>query len=140
MKAFWSFIKENENDPADNVEWNIDDSYIKKHYKEIKDDMVIGLADNVENTSLLYDNIQMVASDLQTGDFLKTSSLKNLSNVLLDIAKITGQTALFILPGGSLGLVGLKKLLKTEGSKKLGIDKLLDLSVEAIKQVEDAQH
>jgi hypothetical protein len=140
MKAFLSFLKENEHDPADNVEWNIDDSYIKRHYKEIKDDMVIGLADNVENTSLLYDNIQMVASDLQTGDFLKTSSLKNLSNVLLDIVKITGQTALFILPGGSLGLVGLKKLLKTEGSKKLGIDKLLDLSVEAIKQVEDAQH
>ena len=82
----------------------------------------------------------MVASDLQTGDILKTSSLKNLSNVLLDIAKITGQTALFILPGGSLGLVGLKKLLKTEGSKKLGIDKLLDLSVEAIKEVEDEQH
>jgi hypothetical protein len=68
------------------VEWNIDDSYIKKHYTELKDDMVIGLSDNVKNTSLLYDNIKIVASDIQTGDILKTNSLKNLSNVLLDIA------------------------------------------------------
>jgi hypothetical protein len=138
MKAFWKFLKENENE--ENVEWNINSKYVEKHYKEIKDNMIIGLADNVENTNLLYNNIQMVASDIQTGSILKTNSLKNLANVLTDIAKITGQTALFILPGGSLGLLGLKKLLKTEGSKKLGIDKLLDLSVEAIKEVEDEQH
>lgn len=139
MKTFWNFLKENNEE--DNVKWNIDSKFVEKHYDELKDKMVIGLSDNVENTNLLYDNIKMVASDLQTGHIMSTSSLKNLTNVLTDILKISGQTALFVLPGGSFGLLGLKKLLKTEGSKKLGIDKLLDLSVEAIKEVDkDESH
>lgn len=75
-------------------------------------------------------NIQQAIDDLDSGKvFEDDEAAENMKNTLLDLAKIVGQTALFVLPGGSIGIVAIRRFLLTEKAKKMKIHNLLSLSI-----------
>jgi hypothetical protein len=68
---------------------------------------------------------------LQSGKvFTDDHAAENLKNTIMDSLKAAGMTGIFLLPGGSVGLVALRKMLKSKEAKKLGITNLLTLTVE----------
>lgn len=76
-------------------------------------------------------NAKQALEDLQSGKvFTDDEAAKNLKNSVLDSLKAAGMTGIFMLPGGLIGLVALRKVLKRKEAKMLGIQNLLTLTIE----------
>lgn len=103
----------------------------KKYWTDLKEKLKDKFNEDRVVAYELKKNIKQVIKDIETGKiFDDDNSAENAKNTLLDLAKITGQTALFILPGGSAGVVALRKFLKTEKAKQYGLENLIKLSVD----------
>ncbi|MFN3342430.1 MAG: hypothetical protein ACK40M_07020 [Flavobacteriales bacterium] len=86
----------------------------------------------------LRHNAEQALTDLRTGKvFTDDQALENLRNTLGDSLKAAGMTGIFILPGGSVGLIALRKMLKSKPAEKLGIENLLTLTVEESRKIEE---
>ena len=85
-------------------------------------------------------NAQQALQDLQSGKvFTDDDAAKNLKNTLVDSVKAAGMTGIFLLPGGSVGLIALRKLLRSKEAKKIGIENLLTLTVEESERANGEQ-
>lgn len=99
--------------------------------KRAKSRMRTEFKKNKEVAVDLGHNAQQALQDLQSGKvFTDDEAAKNLKNTLMDSVKAAGMTGIFLLPGGSVGLIALRKLLKSKEAKKIGIENLLTLTVE----------
>lgn len=88
----------------------------------------------------LRSNAEQALHDLQNGKvFTDDHAAENLKNTLVDSLKAAGMTGIFLLPGGTVGLVALRKLLKSKEAKKLGVENLLTLTVEESRKIEEEQ-
>ena len=86
---------------------------------------------NKEVAIELRNNAEQALRDIQSGKVLTDDhAAKNLKNTLVDTVKAAGMTGIFLLPGGSIGLVAIRKLLKSKEAKQIGIENLLTLTVE----------
>lgn len=86
---------------------------------------------NKEVAKELGHNAKQALEDLQSGKvFVDDEAAKNLKNSVLDSLKAAGMTGIFMLPGGLIGLVALRKVLKRKEAKMLGIQNLLTLTIE----------
>lgn len=95
--------------------------------KKLKDE----LARNKHVAIELKDNAQEALHDLRTGKvFTNDEAAQNFKNTLGDTLKAVGMTGIFLLPGGSVGLIALRKMLRSKGAKALHIEKLLTLTIE----------
>jgi 23S rRNA pseudoU1915 N3-methylase RlmH len=109
------------------------------HYlKTGKDKIVNELNKNKKIAGNLKENAEQALEDLKNGSvFTDDEAAQNFKNTLLDALKAAGMTGIFILPGGSIGLIALRKLLKTKEAKQIGIENLLTLTVEAHKDEQE---
>ncbi|MFZ5551499.1 MAG: hypothetical protein ACOZCO_00180 [Bacteroidota bacterium] len=104
--------------------------------KSAKSKMRTEFKKNKEVAVELGHNAQQALHDLQSGKiFTDDEAAKNLKNTLMDSVKAAGMTGIFLLPGGSVGLIALRKLLKSKEAKKIGIENLLTLTVEESENV-----
>ena len=75
-------------------------------------------------------NFKQLFKDLEEGKIFNDEKAKeNAKSTFGDLAKITSMGALFVLPGGSVGIVALKKLLESDFAKSHGIKNYLELSI-----------
>lgn len=96
------------------------------------------LAKNKQIAVELKDNAQDALSDLKTGKvFTDDEAAQNFKNTLGDTLKAVGMTGIFMLPGGSVGLIALRKMLKSKEAKALGIENLLTLTIEEAEKLEN---
>jgi hypothetical protein len=85
-------------------------------------------------------NAEHALHDLRTGKvFTDDKAAANLKNTLADSLKVVGMTGIFLLPGGSVGLIALRKLLRSKEAKYLHIENLLTLTIEAAKEQEELE-
>ncbi len=97
----------------------------------------VELAKNKKVAIGLKENAQDALLDLKSGKvFTDDQAAKNLKNTLTDTLKAVGMTGIFILPGGSIGLLALRKMLRSKEAKALGIQKLLTLTIEEAEKLE----
>lgn len=83
-------------------------------------------------------NSEKALIDLQSGKvFHDDEAAENFKNTLIDTMKAAGMTGIFLLPGGYIGLVAIRRLLNTKEAKKLGIENLLTLTIEEARKVEE---
>lgn len=116
---------------------------ISSDYKKIvskvksgRSKLKIELAKNKKIAIGLKDNAQDALHDLKSGKvFTDDNAAKNLKNTLTDTLKAVGMTGIFILPGGSIGLLALRKMLKSKEAKALGIENLLTLTIEEAEKL-----
>lgn len=95
---------------------------------------------NKEVAKELGFNAKQALDDLQSGKvFVDDEAAKNLKNAVLDSLKAAGMTGIFMLPGGLIGLVALRKVLKRKEAKMLGIQNLLTLTIEEAEKSTDLQ-
>jgi len=71
-------------------------------------------------------NFMDVIRDIEDG---KIDDNKNLKSTIGDLAKMAGMGAVFVLPGGSAGVIAIKKFLESDKAKKMGIPNFLELSI-----------
>ncbi len=71
-------------------------------------------------------NFMEVIRDIEDG---KIDDNKNLKSTIGDLAKMAGMGAIFVLPGGSAGVIAVKKFLESDKAKKMGIPNFLELSI-----------
>ncbi len=108
-------------------------SSVRRGRKKLKSE----LARNKQMAIGLKDNAQDALMDLKSGKiFTDDKAAKNLKNTLTDTLKAVGMTGIFILPGGSIGLIALRKMLKSKEAKALGIENLLTLTIEEAEKLE----
>jgi hypothetical protein len=89
------------------------------------------LARNKQVAIELKDNAQEALHDLKSGKvFTDDDAAQNFKNTLGDTLKAVGMTGIFLLPGGSVGLIALRKMLRTNAAKALHIENLLTLTIE----------
>lgn len=89
------------------------------------------LARNKQVAIELKDNAQEALHDLRSGKvFTDDDAAQNFKNTLGDTLKAVGMTGIFLLPGGSVGLIALRKMLRTNAAKALHIENLLTLTIE----------
>jgi hypothetical protein len=97
----------------------------------------VELSKNKKAAIALKDNAQDALQDLKTGKvFTDDDAAKNLKNTLTDTLKAVGMTGIFILPGGSIGLIALRKMLRSKEARALGIENLLTLTIEEAEKLE----
>jgi uncharacterized membrane-anchored protein len=88
----------------------------------------------------LKENAEKALYDLRTGNvFSDDEAATNLKNTLGDSLKVLGMTGIFMLPGGSVGLIALRKLLRSKEAKYLHIENLLTLTIEEAKKQEEIE-
>ena len=86
-------------------------------------------------------NSEKALIDLQSGKvFHDDEAAENLKNTLIDTMKAAGMTGIFLLPGGYIGLVAIRRLLNTKEAKKLGIENLLTLTIEEARKIEEEKN
>ncbi len=99
--------------------------------EHVKENMLNTLRHDKELALMLKNNSCTALEDLTTGRvFNDDKAAENLRSSIEDIMKLSGIAAVFVLPGGSVGLVVLRKLLQTDIAAKAHIENLLTLSVE----------
>ena len=75
-------------------------------------------------------NFKQLMKDFEDGKIFKDEKAKdNAKSTFGDLARITSMSALFVLPGGSVGIIALKKLLESDFAKSHGIKNYLELSI-----------
>ena len=98
------------------------------------------MAKNKQIAIGLKDNASEALHDLKSGKvFHDDEAAQNLKNTLGDTLKAVGMTGIFLLPGGSIGLIALRKLLKSKEAKALGIENLLTLTIEEAEKLAAAE-
>lgn len=96
----------------------------------------VELAKNKKVAIGLKENAEDALQDLKSGRvFTDDDAAKNLKNTLKDTLKAVGMTGIFILPGGSIGLIALRKMLRSKEAKALGIENLLTLTIEEAERL-----
>ena len=104
---------------------------LRFRFKKVRKNLGEELRKSKEVAGDLKDNAEKALHDLQSGKvFTDDHAAENLKNTIMDSLKAAGMTGIFLLPGGSVGLVALRKMLKSKEAKKLGITNLLTLTVE----------
>jgi hypothetical protein len=107
-------------------------SKVKSGRAKLKDE----LAKNKKVAIGLKENAEDALQDLKSGRvFTDDDAAKNLKNTLTDTLKAVGMTGIFILPGGSIGLIALRKMLRSKEAKALGIENLLTLTIEEAEKL-----
>jgi hypothetical protein len=117
----------------EDLEKRIVDDYHKvtDKVKESGKKMRVELNKNKKVAKELGANAKKALEDLQSGKvFTDDEAAKNLKNSILDSLKAAGMTGIFMLPGGLIGLVALRRVLKRKEAKMLGIQNLLTLTIE----------
>ncbi|MBX7095794.1 MAG: hypothetical protein K1X56_13820 [Flavobacteriales bacterium] len=118
-----------------------DISKIRGKLKDVRKNLGKELRKSKEVASELRENAEKALLDMGTGKvFTDDEAAENLKNTLIDTVKAAGMTGIFLLPGGSVGLVALRKMLKSKQAEKLGIENLLTLTVEESKKAETEKH
>jgi hypothetical protein len=85
-------------------------------------------------------NAEHALHDLRTCKvFTDDKAATNLKNTIGDSLKVVGMTGIFMLPGGSVGLIALRKLLRSKEAKYLHIENLLTLTIEEAKKQEEIE-
>jgi hypothetical protein len=74
-----------------------------------------------KNFVQLIDDVRDGRSDDESND--------NIKNTVGDIIKMAGIGAVFVLPGGSAGVIAIKKFLESDRARKMGIPNFLELSI-----------
>jgi hypothetical protein len=116
---------------------SVDYKKLVSKVKNGRSKLKIELAKNKQTAIKLKDNAQDALGDLRSGKvFTDDEAAKNLRNTLTDTLKAVGMTGIFILPGGSIGLIALRKMLRSKEAKALGIENLLTLTIEEAKKME----
>ncbi len=120
------------------IEKRISDDY-KKIVTKVKSGrakLKVELAKNKKVAIGLKENAEDALQDLKSGRvFTDDDAAKNLKNTLTDTLKAVGMTGIFILPGGSIGLIALRKMLRSKEAKALGIERLLTLTIEEAEKL-----
>lgn len=102
-------------------------SKFKTGRKKLKEE----LGRNKQIAIELKDNANEALHDLKSGKvFTDDAAAQNFKNTLTDTLKAVGMTGIFLLPGGSVGLIALRKMLRSKGAKALHIENLLTLTIE----------
>jgi hypothetical protein len=126
-------VKQSNNTMLKEIEKRIADDY-KKVVSKVKSGgakLKVELAKNKKVAIELRENAEDALQDLKSGRvFSDDDAAKNFKNTLGDTLKAVGMTGIFILPGGSIGLIALRKMLRSKEAKALGIEKLLTLTIE----------
>lgn len=105
-----------------------------------KEKMKAGFKKNKVIAGELKSNAETALHDLRTGKvFSDDEAAGNLKNTITDSLKVVGMTGIFMLPGGAVGLVALRKLLQSDQAHHLGIENLLTLTIESAEKEEQAQ-
>lgn len=107
-------------------------------YRKIKDKL-LNVKENLRDTwngdvvvaREFKKNFMQVVHDVENGKAFSEDN-KNLKDTIKDMAKMAGMGAIFVLPGGSAGVIALKKFLNSDKARKMGIPNFLELSI-AIK-------
>lgn len=111
---------------------------LRSKFSTVRKNLGRELRKSKEVAGELRGNAEQALYDLRTGKvFTDDESAENLKNTLVDTVKAAGMTGIFLLPGGSVGLVALRKMLKSKPAEKLGIENLLTLTVEESKKAEE---
>lgn len=111
-------------------------SKLKTGKKKLKEEV----ARNKHIAIELKDNAQEALNDLKSGKvFHDDEAAANLKHTLGDTLKAVGMTGIFMLPGGSIGLIALRKMLRSKEAKALGIENLLTLTIEEAEKHEKEQ-
>lgn len=127
----------------EDLEKRIVDDYHKvtDKVKESGKKMRVELNKNKKVAKELGANAKKALEDLQSGKvFTDDEAAKNLKNSILDSLKAAGMTGIFMLPGGLIGLVALRKVLKRKEAKMLGIQNLLTLTIEESEKAAKEDH
>lgn len=115
----------------------------KKLVKKVRfgrDKLKVEMAKNKQIAIELKDNAQEALHDLKSGKvFTDDDAAQNLKNTLGDTLKAVGMTGIFLLPGGSIGLIALRKMLRSKEAKALGIENLLTLTIEEAEKLAKAE-
>lgn len=75
-------------------------------------------------------NFLQLVDDIENGKaFHDKHSQENIISTIGDITKMIGMGAIFVLPGGSAGVIALKKFLDSDRAAKLRIPNFLELSI-----------
>ena len=122
----------------------VSDEQVKSDYKKLLEKVKSGrakirteLAKNKQIAVGLKENAQDALYDLKSGKvFTDDEAAQNFKNTLSDTLKAVGMTGIFMLPGGSIGLIALRKMLKSKEAKALGIENLLTLTIEEAEKIE----
>lgn len=111
---------------------------LKDKWKKAKGNLRKELKKSKVVAGELRSNAEQALHDLQNGKvFTDDHAAENFKNTLVDSLKAAGMTGIFLLPGGSVGLLALRKLLKSKEAKKLGVENLLTLTVEESRKIEE---
>ena len=127
----------------EDLEKRIVDDYHKvtDKVKESGKKMRVELNKNKKVAKELGANAKKALEDLQSGKvFTDDEAAKNLKNSILDSLKAAGMTGIFMLPGGLIGLVALRKVLKRKEAKMLVIQNLLTLTIEESEKAAKEDH
>lgn len=73
-------------------------------------------------------NLKQAIADIEAGKAFDEGH-SNIKSTFGDLAKMAGIGAIFVLPGGSAGIIVIKKFLESEKAKKMGIPNFLELSI-----------
>jgi hypothetical protein len=114
-------IPQKSEEPAGiNAKWKKAKVNLRKEFKK-----------NREVAIELRHNAEQALHDIKSGKVLNDDeAARNLKNTLVDTVKAAGMTGIFLLPGGSIGLIALRKMLKSKEARTIGIENLLTLTVE----------
>lgn len=75
-------------------------------------------------------NFMQIIDDIEKGKaFDEKHPNENLKSTITDMAKMASIGAIFVLPGGSAGIIAIKKFLDSDKAKKMGIPNFLELSI-----------
>ena len=74
-------------------------------------------------------NFKQVITDIESGKVFEDGHNENFKSTMVDMVKMAGIGAIFVLPGGSAGIIAIKKFLESEKAKKMGIPNFLELSI-----------
>ena len=128
-----------------NSEWQklvlLEPIKLRERWLKAKKNIRIELRNGKLIAGNLRRNSEKALIDLQSGKvFHDDEAAENFKNTLIDTMKAAGITGIFLLPGGYIGLVAIRKLLNTKEAKKLGIENLLTLTIEEARKIEEQNH
>lgn len=95
---------------------------------EIKEKIKDSWNGNVVVAHEFKKNFMQLVDDIENGKAFHEDN-ENMKATITDMAKMAGIGAIFVLPGGSAGIIAIKKFLESDKAKKMGIPNFLELSI-----------
>lgn len=93
----------------------------------VKDKIIVGFNGHSVVAYEFKKNFMQIIDDIEQGKSLDDN--ENLKSTVRDMAKMASIGAIFVLPGGSAGIIAIKKFLDSDKAKKMGIPNFLELSI-----------